>query len=276
MSSGSFGFADFARNTPVLVKRLVEQLHQGEMSPSSAPAFGLKVGFRVGRIESLSAPQLRYEGTIRCLASDPRMAAVWASLLRKNHLGFAHPAVRNRVESHRQVRAVAGLLSFQEVQGDVPSLVQQQAAGIMFLEAADFVLRQSCPHPIDRLGASCTTRTPSTEVETLRSIAKRLRQEAEGLREFGLAHSAKMVIRAAEGCETLLDIRLSGDQGATACRALRPGRARDERVRAFIVQIAQGLQIFSGMNGAFRTIATITNVALERSDVTEGMVQRAL
>ena len=214
-------------------------------------------------------PQLKaYADAIERLACDCRMRPVWKELGARNRTvaprgGFMHPALPGSVRCHKLVKTATRMTKA------LPAAdrLQHQAMLILFAEAA-----QLCAW--DRSGNGPRTQTRKEidrEAGKLRATASRLRDDACRLRKLGRPHFVSAIEKAADDCIAQANMRVpyDNDNFLTARSSKRLG---GPWVQGFIISMANLYEYLFGQR-MLGLVATMTNVAMQRGDLTEDRIR---
>lgn len=209
-----------------------------------------------------------YADAIERLACDSRMRRIWKELGARNRTtepqdGFMHPVLPESVRRHNLIKTAKRITT------TLPAAdrLQHQAMVFLFAEAA-----QLCSW--DRTGNGPRTQTRKEidrEDGKLRAMASRLRDDACRLRKLGLPHFVSAIEKAADDCIAQVDMRVhfDGDDFLVARSSKRIG---GPWVQGFVISMANLYEYLFGQR-MLGLVATMTNVAMQRSDLTEDRIR---
>ena len=232
------------------------------------------------------------KGVLARLKLDPRMKRVWDELLKKKRSNYGkteqyvHPAVsyhgskrfwsfaartlQSRAEERRkrgegpeadraQTQAILREMEVPNIFSRLhPAKFAPQEQGLIFLFYTVFNLAKETPQ--------------SVAVAEARKAARRFRAMAKTIRADVGPYLDHRLLDAARAYEELADDAV----GSLGTVVLVSRKARGEpRLKGFVMALASTTKVIFG-DPLYRTVATLTNVALNRSDVTGDKVRKML
>ena len=224
------------------------------------------------------------------LTLDPRMKKVWDELLKKKRSNYGkteqyvHPAasyhgskrlwsfaarsLQSRADEHRkrgegleadrvQLRAILVEMEVPNIFNRLhPAKFAPQEEGLIFLFYTAFTFAQETPQ--------------SVAVAEARKAARRFRAMAETIRADVAQKFDHRLLDAAFAYEELADDAV-GSLGTIVFVSRRP--RSEPRLKGFVMALASTTKVLFGVP-LCGTVATLTNVALNRSDVTGDKVRK--
>jgi hypothetical protein len=204
-----------------------------------------------------------YAEGLRRVATDERMRKVWKELGRRQPDGsYVHPA--RQVRTHPRFQAVENILQ----QPDERDRAQEQATALLFLDATGILLHDR------RFKFGPRTRTQAEvrqEVKILEKLAKQHEDQAEKYQSLGFWQEAHAQRGSAANCRKEAELRRPHPHDPWIVER-RSNRCGNDWDRGAIIEIECACRrLFrKPLRG---TVATLSNVVLDRGDITEGGVQ---
>jgi hypothetical protein len=218
---------------------------------------------------NVSVPQLKiYADTIERLACDGRIRRVWQELQKKHRSGYTrglylHAAIPEAVRSGPLFpTAREHTKDFSQV-----DQVQYQALVILFVQVANL-----CSLRGDGIGPHTRTAKEATrEIVKLRTVARRIRTEAEELRDLRLGYLSPPLEDVAKECAAFADMHAAQNDRDVLIVSRNRSRIGGPWERGFVISVAYILEHLFGQKMQ-SLVAVLANVALEKHDITESRV----
>jgi hypothetical protein len=219
-------------------------------------------------------PELKsYADAIERLACDSRMRPVWNELEKRHRSGsktgsYMYSAKAESIRADPMF-ANASAATASLLRGDK---VQNQAFVILFVRLAN--LRSW--NERGRIGPRArAVKEANREINSLLSVVRRIRTEAERLHALGIGHFPTLLEEVATQVRAIAVSKQMLNSEDDLIIARNRSRVRGEWDRGFIISAANIFEYLFGqkMHGL---VAILTNVSLGRSDIKESLVKGML
>jgi hypothetical protein len=192
------------------------------------------------------------------------MRKVWKELGRRQPDGsYVHPA--RQVRTHPRFQAVENISQ----QPDDQDRAQEQATALLFLDATGILLHD---RRINWGPRTWTQAEASQASGILEELAKQHADLAEKYQSLGFWKDARAQRDSAANCRKEAELRRPHPHDPWVVERRSSNRCGNDWDRGAIIEIECTSRRLFG-KPLLGTVATLSNVVLDRSDITEGVVQ---